>query len=204
MAILLTLGSCIAAIAIVAIVAMRLLLKKKSKEVSFWMESTPPFQSTLKNREEAHRQDDECVFNDIESDLEQTFKGRYITFREERQFTEYYTELFHRVSNFLKRLDTFHVESPDIIAKFVSDFENLQWFVKSHNDNYIKEKLDTFKDFFDHCLKYPLDRVSKKLSALRVHLLFAFGCLVLLSSEIFSGCKNSSTKMEGKRLSYNT
>lgn len=162
MAILLTLGSCIAAIAIVAIVAIRLLLKKKSKEVSFWMESTPPFQSTLKNREEAHRQDDECVFNDIESDLEQTFKGRYITFREERQFTEYYTELFHRVSNFLKRLDTFHVESPDIIAKFVSDFENLRWFVKSHNDNYIKEKLDTFKDFFDHCLKYPLDKQQRR------------------------------------------
>lgn len=162
MAILLTLGSCIAAIAIVAIVAIRLLLKKKSKEVSLWIESTAPFQSTLNNWEEAHRQEDECLFNDIESDLEQTFKGRYITFREERQFTEYYTELFHRVSNFLKRLDTFHVESPDIIAKFVSDFENLQWFVKSHNDNYIKEKLDTFKDFFDHCLKYPLDKQQRR------------------------------------------
>lgn len=78
------------------------------------------------------------------------------------RFTEYYTELFHEVSGFLKRFETFHVEPSEIIAKFVSDFENLQWYIKSHNNNYIKEELDANKDFFDHCLKYPLDKQQRR------------------------------------------
>jgi len=93
--------------------------------------------------------------------LEQTFNGQYITFREEKQFTEYYTELFHEVNDFLKRLEIFHVEPSETIVKFVSDFENLQWFIKSHNDRFIKEELDAYKDFFDHCLKYPLDHQQR-------------------------------------------
>lgn len=162
MVLLLTLGSCIAAIAIVAIVAIRLLLKKKAKELSLRIESNIPFQAIQKNKKETLRQENERLFKDIESDLEHTFKGQYITFREEWQFTEYYTELFHEVSGFLKRLETFHAEPSETIAKFVSDFENLQWFIKSHNDNYIKEELDTYKDFFDHCLKYPLDKQQRR------------------------------------------
>ena len=162
MVLLLTLGSCIAAIAIFAIVAIRLLLKKKSKGLSLLVESITPFQATQKNKEETLRQENEYLFKNIESDLEQTFKGQYITFREERLFTEYYTELFHEVSSFLKQLETFHVEPSETIAKFVSDFFNLQWFIKTHNNNYIKEELDTCKDFFDHCLKYPLDKQQRR------------------------------------------
>ena len=125
MVLLLTLGSCIAAIAIIAIVAIRLLLKKKAKELSLRVESTTPFQA-IQNKEETLRQENELLFKDIEADLEHTFKGQYITFRDEWQFTEYYTELFHEVSGFLKRLETFHVEPSQTIAKFASDFENLQ------------------------------------------------------------------------------
>lgn len=162
MALLLTLGSCIAAIAIVAIVAIRLLLKKTSKELTLRVESIAPFAATHESREETLSQENECFFKDIESDLEQTFNGQYITFREEKQFTEYYTGVFHEVNVFLKRLETFHVEPSETIVKFVSDFENLQRFIKSHNDRFIKEELDSYKDFFDHCLKYPLDNQQRR------------------------------------------
>lgn len=162
MAILLTLGSCIVAIAIVAIVAIRLFLKKKSKELTLQLESIAPFKATHESREETPSQENELFFKDIESDLEQTFNGKYITFREKEQFTEYYTELFHEINDFLKRLETFHVEPSETITNFVSDFENLQWFIKSHNDRFIKEELDTYKDFFDHCLKYPLDKQQRR------------------------------------------
>ena len=162
MALLFTLGSCIAAIAIVAIVAIRLLLKKKSKELTLHVESIAPFKDTHDSKEETLSQENECFFKDIKSDLEQTFNGQYITFREQKQFTEYYTELFHEVNDLLKRLETFHVEPPETITNFVSDFENLQWFIKSHNDRFIKEELDTYKDFFDHCLKYPLDKQQRR------------------------------------------
>lgn len=159
MALLLTLGSCIA---IVAIIAIRLLLKKKSTELTLQVESIAPFKATHESREETLSKENECFFKDIKSDLEQTFNGQYITFREEKQFTEYYTALFHEINDFLKRLETFHVEPSETIVKFVSDFENLQWFIKSHNDRFIKEELDTYKDFFDHCLKYPLDNQQRR------------------------------------------
>ena len=162
MALLLTLGSCIAAIAVVAIAAIRLLLKKKSDELSLQLGCIIPFQAAHESNKETLQQENERFFKDIESDLEQTFNGQYITSREEKQFKEYYTELFHKANNFLKRLETFHLEPSETIAKFVSDFENLQRFIKSHNDRYIKEELDNYKDFFDHCLKYPLDRQQRR------------------------------------------
>ena len=162
MALLFTLGSCIAAIAIVAIVAIRLLLKKKSKELTLHVESIAPFKDTHDSKEETLSQENECFFKDIKSDLEQTFNGQYITFREQKQFTEYYTELFHEVNDLLKRLETFHVEPSETITNFVSDFENLQWFIKSHNDRFIKEELYTYKDIFDHYLKYSLDQQQRR------------------------------------------
>ncbi len=152
----------IAAIAIVAIVAIRLLLNKKLKELSLRVVRITPFQATHESRKETLRQDNKCFFKDFESDLEQTFSGKYITFRDKKQFTEYYTELFNEVNSFLKRLETFHAEPSETIVKFVSDFENIQYLVKCHNDRYITEELDTYKIFFDHCLKYPLDEQQRR------------------------------------------
>lgn len=162
MVLLLISGLCFVAIAIVAIAVIRLSLKKNSKELSLRVESFTPFQITHESKKETLRQENERFFKDIESDLEQTFNGQYITLREEIQFTEHYTELFHEVNNLSKRLEIFHVEPSETIAKFVSDFENIQRFIKSHNDRYIKEELNTYKDFFDHCLKYPLDSQQRR------------------------------------------
>ena len=162
MTLLLALGACIAAIAVVAIIAIRLLLKKKSKELTLRIKSITPFQANQESSERTLRRENDSFFQDIESDLEQAFNGRYITFREGKQFMEYYIESFNEVNDFLKRIETFHVEPSETIAKFVSDFENLQWFIKNHNTRYTKEELDIHKDFFDHCLKYPLDKQQRR------------------------------------------
>ena len=162
MSLLLTLGLGIAVIAIVAIVVIRLLLRNRLNDLSLRVENITPFQTVHENREETLRQENECFFKDIESDLEQTFNGRYITFREERLFTEYYTELFYEMKSLLKRLEIFHIEPSEPISKFSSDFENLQWLVKNHNDCYLKEELNTHSFFFDHCLKYPLDKQQRR------------------------------------------
>lgn len=162
MTLLLALGACIAAIAVVAIIAIRLLLKKKSKELTLRIKSITPFQANQESSERTLRRENDSFFQDIESDLEQAFNGRYITFREGKQFMEYYIESFNEVNDFLKRIETFHVEPSETITKFVSDFENLQWFIKNHNTRYTKEELDVHKDFFDHCLKYPLDKQQRR------------------------------------------
>ena len=162
MTLLLALGACIAAIAVVAIIAIRLLLKKKSKELTLRIKSITPFQANQESSERTLRRENDSFFQDIESDLEQAFNGRYITFRDGKQFMEYYIESFNEVNDFLKRIETFHVEPSETITKFVSDFENLQWFIKNHNTRYTKEEVDVHKDFFDHCLKYPLDKQQRR------------------------------------------
>lgn len=53
-------------------------------------------------------------------------------------------------------------------------------------------------------LLFSLCSFNRNWSALFVHLLLALGCFMKLLSEIFSGCKNSSTKTEGKCMSYRT
>lgn len=159
MTVLLTLS--IAVIALV-IAAIRLFLKKRSGELSLKIESITPYQSTQEIREETLREEKERFFCNIESDLEQTFSGKYITFRDEQKFSEYYTGMFNEVNDLLKRLETFYVEPSETIAKFVYDFENLQLTIKSHNNRYIEEELNFCKDFFDHCLKYPLDSQQRR------------------------------------------
>lgn len=34
--------------------------------------------------------------------------------------------------------------------------------VKEHNEKVVQNQLDTYKDFFDHCLKYPLDKQQRR------------------------------------------
>jgi len=155
-------GLSIATVAIMAIVAIRLLLKRKSKELSERIGTIVPYQYAQECRKNILEQNKERSFIDIKTDLDRSFNGHFISFREEEQFTSYYTEFFHEVVHFLKRLETFNVEPSDIIAKFVSDFENIHSRVKSHNEQVIQNELETHKDFFDHCLKYPLDQQQRR------------------------------------------
>lgn len=153
-----------AALAIIIILAIRLLLKKKSHELSLRLEGITPFQASVlqEGEEEIQKEGNEHFFSDIEADLERSFAGKFITFREAEQFTDYYIEMFREVSKCLKLVETFHVEPSEIITKFAFDFENLQWHVKSHNERYIKDELTINEEFFDRCLKYPLDGQQRR------------------------------------------
>lgn len=160
--ILLTLVLSIAAIAAIAIVAMKLLLNKKTKKLSIQIESITPYTFTQKNEKHNLKQDNAQTFTDIKNDLEQSYNGKYITVHEENQFTDYYVDLFNEIVQFRKQLKTFHTEPPYTIAKFISDFENIHLLVNIHNEQYIQNELNTYEDFFDHCLKYPLDKQQRR------------------------------------------
>ena len=162
MSLLFFFGLSIAAVAVIAMAAIRLLLKRKSKELSLQIESIKPYQTIQRYGEEASGQNGECVFINIETDLERSFNDRFITFREEKQFTDYYTGVLPGADNFLTWFETFHVETSGIITKFVSDSENIHLLIKSHNKRFVQNKLATHKEFFDHCLKYPLDKQQRR------------------------------------------
>lgn len=159
MTLLLVLFCCISIIAVIVVVVIRLLLKKRSKELSLRLERFKPYNSLYENEAS---QNDECTFRDIETTLEHIFYGQFIVHRDELQFTEYYAEFFCVVNNLLRKLSIFHVEPSGIIIKFAFDFVNIHSLVKNHNDRYIQNELSSYRDFFDTCLKYPLDKQQRR------------------------------------------
>lgn len=175
--ILLTLIFVIAAIAIIVIAAMKLLLNKKSKKISSLIESIRPYSLTQDNEKRTLKQDNEQIFIDIKNDLEQSYNGKYINPQEEEKFTDYYIDLYNEIILFRKQLKNFRINTSYTIAKFTSDFENIHSLVKIHNEQYIQNELDSYKDFFDHCLKYPLDKQQR-----RSIVSDAINCLVISSA----------------------
>ena len=146
----------------VVIVAIRLLLKKKSNELSERIATITPYKDRQESREKELKQSNKSFFIDVETDLRNSFNGHIISSSEEEQFTKYYTEFFHGVNSLLKSLEAFHIEPSEAISKFAHDFGNIHLLVKRHNEQVIQDTLDTHKDFFDHCLKYPLDKQQRR------------------------------------------
>ena len=144
------------------IVAIRLLLKKKSNELSERIATITPYRDIQEHREKELRQSNKSFFIDIETDLRNSFNGHIISSSEEEHFTKYYTGFFHEVNSLLKSLEAFHIEPSETISKFTHDFGNIHSIVKRHNERVIQDTLDTHKDFFDHCLKYPLDKQQRR------------------------------------------
>ena len=162
MQLLFILTVCIIAISLVVIVMVRMRLKNKSKKLSERIATIIPYKEIHGNREKELKQSDESFFIDIETDLRNSFKEHIVSSSEEEQFTKYYTEFFHEVNSLLKSLETFHIEPSETISKFTHDFGNIHSIVKRHNEQVIQDILDTHKDFFDHCLKYPLDKQQRR------------------------------------------
>lgn len=153
---------CIIAISLVVIVTVRTRLKNKSKELSKRIATITSYRDIQESREKELKQSNKSFFIDIETDLKNSFKGHIISSSEEEQFTKYYAEFFHEVISLQKSLEAFHIEPSETISKFTQDFGSIHSIVKRHNEQVIQNTLDTNKDFFDHCLKYPLDKQQRR------------------------------------------
>ena len=156
------LGLSIATIIGIVIVTIRLLLKKRLNELSERITTITPYKDIQKSREKELKQSTASFFIDIETDLRNSFNEHIISSSEEKQFTKYYTEFFHKVNSLQRSLEAFHIKPSETISKFTHDFGNIHSIVKRHNEQVIQDTLDTHKVFFDHCLKYPLDTQQRR------------------------------------------
>lgn len=156
------LAICIIAISLVVIVIARIRLKNKSKELSERIATITSYRDIQEHREKELSQSNKSFFIDIETDLRNSFNGHVISSSEEEQFTKYYTGFFHEVNSLLKSLEAFHIEPSETISKFTHDFGNIHSIVTKHNEQVIQDTLNAHKDFFDHCLKYPLDKQQRR------------------------------------------
>lgn len=99
---------------------------------------------------------------DVATDLETSFENHYITFRQEKEFTRYYADYYHEAKRLVPQLRRFGVESSENVLKLLRDFENIGKLVRRHNQPILRNLLEKHKEFFDHCLKYPLDEQQRR------------------------------------------
>ena len=147
------------AILLAVLAVRRIRLKKQSEQFSAKLHRIPSFESNQINEERkfAISARNESFSFDIATDLETSFASRYVTVTQEKEFTRYYTDYYKEADALVPQLKTFGIKPSEVILKFLHDFDNIGKLVRLHNQQVIRNLLDTHKLFFDHCLKYPLD-----------------------------------------------
>ena len=155
---------CVIAILIVVMAIVRTRLKNKSKELSEKLDHISPYKdkSNYEQAKERLSTLNDSVFVDITTDLNNEFHGKIISATQEIDFTNHYKPYFEEAHSLAKQLEAFHITPSETISKLIRDFGSINRLVKLHNETVINHILDTHKEFFDHCLKYPLDKQQRR------------------------------------------
>ena len=164
MQLLFVLAICIIAISFVLIVTVRIRLKNKSKEFSEKLNHIPSYcdkYSCGQTRDCVSALNDR-VFINIPTDINNNFYGRIISAIQEKDLVNHYTPFYQEAYSLLKKLEALNITPPEYISDFINDFGAVNKFVKQHNEGVITFLLDKHKVFFDHCLKYPLDKQQRR------------------------------------------
>lgn len=143
---------------------MRNRLKTESDNFDYEISQslTIPVRSSYDVAYEKANQQNECQFDDIESAIEKLFDGCYVSSSDEEHFIDQFTPVFNDAYTLKRKLETFKITPSYRLEKLISDYGSINSLVKKHNETIIKARLDQNKDFFDHCLTYPLDGQQRR------------------------------------------
>lgn len=144
-------------------ITIRTRLKDKSNKLLEKLKQLPPY-SKKSNCKQLQKRLSEIngEFIDISMDINNSFQGGIISTRQKKDFTNHYVAYLQEARALLKKFSVFKITPIKTISNFVSNFENINKFVEQHNEEVINFLLDTHKEFFDHCLKYPLDKQQRR------------------------------------------
>lgn len=139
-------------------------LKLKSSKLSEQIKQLEPYsrQTDNKQTEAKPPQINQNTFIDIPNNLYNVFEDSIICSRQKQDFVNYFKPYYREAYSLLNKLKTAHITPAKNISKFINDFNAVNQLVKEHNEKTINFLLDTHKDFFDHCLKYPLDHQQRR------------------------------------------
>lgn len=151
-------------ISVVIIATIRKRLKVKSNELLEQIKGLISYsdRSNYEQAQERISKFNDVAFADIPTDLNNTFCGKIITATQEKDFINHYKPHFQEAYSLVKKLEAFNITPSETISKFINDFGAINKLVKQHNEGVITFLLDTHKDFFDQCLKYPLDQQQRR------------------------------------------
>ena len=151
-------------ISVVIIATIRKRLKVKSNELLEQIKGLISYsdRSNYEQAQERLSKLNNVVFVDIPTALNNGFYGKIISTTQEKDFINHYKPHFQEAYSLVKKLEAFNITPSETISKFINDFGVINKLVKQHNEGVITFLLDTHKDFFDHCLKYPLDQQQRR------------------------------------------
>lgn len=155
---------CIIATSSIIVAAIRKHLKAKSFKLSEQIKGLISYSEQSNNEQTKERllALNDGLSIDIPADLNNYFHDKIISATQSRDFTNHYKPYFQEAYSLQKRLEVFNITPSDTICKFINDFRAIDDLVKQHNEHVITSLLETHKDFFDHCLKYPLDKQQRR------------------------------------------
>lgn len=149
-------------ILLVVTIIIRIRLKTKAKELSEQINGLIPYSKKYNYEQAQYIIHDKDLFIDIPTDLSIIFHEQIISASQEANFTKHYIPFYRKAHSLANKLKALKITQSETISNFISNFENINLFVKQHNDNVITFLLDTHKDFFDNCLTYPLDKQQRR------------------------------------------
>lgn len=155
---------CVVLVIIILVALVRMRLKKQSKALLEEMQHLSSFskRSSYECAIEKFSNLNEGTFIDIPTDIENSFCGKVVSSSESEMFVSHYRGSFREAYSLLKKLKAFGITPSDTILKFIHDYGAARSLIKCHNDKVIQCLLERHQVFFDHCLKYPLDRQQRR------------------------------------------
>ena len=158
----------IAAVLVITGVAIFLMMRNRLKSESDGFDDeitrtlTLPVRSSYDMARDSASQENARQFADIEDALEGLFNDRYVSGSDEETFTGRFSDVFNEAYSLRRRLEAFQISPSDRLEKLISDYGSIHDLVRRHNEAVIKARLDRNRDFFDHCLTYPLDGQQRR------------------------------------------
>ena len=151
-------------VAVVVIIAIRIRLKNKSNALVERIKNLSAYRSKSRNELTygSHSKVGEVMFVDIPTDLNNCFQDTIISATQGIDFSNYYKTYFKEAYSLSKRLKIFKIVPSETISNLIRDFEQIDSLIKQHNESVINNLLDVHKEFFDHCLRYPLDSQQRR------------------------------------------
>ncbi len=144
----------------IVLLVKRWRLKKELRQLSDKIANIPPYNVNDTDENSKKIPKGKQSKNIIEN-IETAFCGRYVTFALKKSFIQYFQPLYLHAKKVVKKVKK-SITLPQTVSEFLKNFEGINRHIDAHNDRHIRQILENNKEFFDKCLKYPLDDQQRR------------------------------------------
>ena len=109
-----------------------------------------------------HKNTNESFNIDIEKELNTEHVKTVFSHLEKQRFINSNAQIQRDADYLVSRLEALNIVPSANLSKFIDDSKRIQKILETHNSKAIQRILEENKDFFDHCLTYPLDEQQRR------------------------------------------